>query len=197
MINKLIAVVFLFCFATTTLAQDVTDSLSDLATDLGELQKELDAIRNEQITTMEAALMSAGIGTAHWGSFGVSITTPKASIFSGASEAASKVSEVPEGTQLRVLDKVGSWYAVGLGSEMINGTTDARTGWVMASDVVPNSYAVSNSSELSVSDRIYDAMLEKVQQLKTKYDDNPHVIVKGFNIDISISPALSIGFEFK
>ncbi|HLJ20107.1 MAG TPA: hypothetical protein VKU84_07910 [Stellaceae bacterium] len=46
-------------------------------------------------------------------------------------------------------------------------------------------------------DRKRDALLKRATELRDKYRNNPYIEVKGFSIEIGISPSLTIDFEFK
>jgi len=46
-------------------------------------------------------------------------------------------------------------------------------------------------------DRKRDALLKRAADLRDKYRNNPYIEVKGFSIELGISPSLTIDFEFK
>jgi len=122
----------------------------------------------------------------------VTVTAPEAGVYSGAASNAKLIKKLSAGVNLPVLDKAAEWYAVDFGEK----EAGVQGGWMKAADVVPAMEFITYQSQ-TPAERAYDQVLEKVRKLKEKYDDNPYVRVTGFNIDISIPPALSIGFEFK
>jgi hypothetical protein len=46
-------------------------------------------------------------------------------------------------------------------------------------------------------DRLRDKLTAKAIALRNKYRNNPYILIKGFSIELGVSPSLSIDFEFK
>lgn len=169
-------------FPSALLAQGLDATLTELARELASLQKEVQAVSE---STQQYVKYTTGFGN-------VRVTAPEAGVYAGAAATADLIRKLPAGENLRVVDKAGDWYAV----EMSKQVGEMKGGWVNAADVVPFGTAMTEPSA-TPAEKAYDLVLEKVRRLKVKYDDNPYVRITGFNIDISLPPALSIGFEFK
>jgi hypothetical protein len=44
---------------------------------------------------------------------------------------------------------------------------------------------------------VRETLIEKAIKLRNNYQNNPYIVIKGFSIELGISPSLNIDFEFK
>jgi len=129
--------------------------------------------------------------TAARGPLGVGFVVPTKNsvpVKAGADDNSRVLFTIAQGQDFPVVDKVGSWYAI----EAAGG----RAGWVKASDVVPK---VSSSPSGSPSTPgTEEWLIQKAEEMRNKYKNNPYVFVKGFGVALSLTGlSLSLGFEFK
>lgn len=155
-------------------------AMSDLANDLADLQKDVELVSQKSAADSFATLRR------------VKITGKSVPVYKGAADFSGILTKLPEGKVLPVVDKAGEWYAVDL--EKTN--TGYASGWVNASSVVPETYSVQTKTT-SLTDIAYQKVMDKVKELKEKYQNNPYVRVTGFSVDVASPPAVSISFEFK
>ncbi|MBM4334202.1 MAG: hypothetical protein FJ117_23830 [Deltaproteobacteria bacterium] len=122
------------------------------------------------------------------------VTADKGTIYSGADAKTRPVEIVMKGEKFKVIDKIENWYAVSL-SKPVKGM---ESGWLKATQVVPEISPISTTPpEKSISELMYEKIVASVKALKDGYANNPYVTVKGFNVNISVPPSVSISFEFK
>jgi hypothetical protein len=125
----------------------------------------------------------------------VSVTADKGTVYIGADAKAPIVQTVQKGQKFKVVDKVSDWYAVAF-DQPVHGM---ETGWVKAAQVVPQTYFPISTAppDKSLTDRVYEKIVASVKAFRDRYETNPYVTVKGFSVDISVPPSVSISFEFK
>ena len=173
------------------------DAVRGLADDLAQIQALINESRRVQL---------AGQWADAYGKIGeVTVTKTFAKAKAGAAKNTATVAELRKGTKYRVIDRTEGWYAV----ELPASDGKLRAGWVHATDVVPQltpwnmpyhgpASAQQRPSETSaITDAIYRALMEKVAELRKKYENNPHFKAKGFEVSLGLSPSVSISFEFK
>lgn len=174
--------IVMIALPATSVGQDLSSTLTDLAEDLEGIQAELEAIER---TNLELVAAESG--------FAIAATEDSVPVYSGADVATDKIYEAMEGMNFRVINQANDWYAVQLPQAGSNGMT---TGWMNAASGVPN-IITPETPDPSLRDRLLQNMMERVQAMREKYENNPHIQVSGFNVEIGISPSLSIGFSFK
>jgi hypothetical protein len=118
------------------------------------------------------------------------ITKRQASVYKGADTDSGVLTKLPEGQSVPIVDKAGEWYAITFDNER-----KPLTGWVQAGAAVPEPVAFG-PHPLTGSD-VYEAAVEQLQVLKEKYSKNPYVRISGFSVEASLSPAVTVDFEFK
>ena len=156
--------------------KSLSEAMSVLAKDISSLQSNVDALGRKQWAYMPSRLR---------------IVRSQASIYRGADDDSGVLTKLPEGQTARIVDKAGDWYAIGLDQEV----KGQRAGWVPASSVVPEPVAFGPSP--INKDDIYESIMEQVSAFKEKYKQNPYIRITGFSVDVSLSPGVSVDFEFK
>ena len=158
------------------------ETLRELSADLADIQRAMaKAYQSEQLPTAPTT---------------VKVTSDNATVLSGANSTAKPLGFVGNGTNLKILDKVGEYYAVqGTGAEKWT------SGWIKADNVVPTSAgfipAFPPPTSPGVLDQIFDEAMAKLEALKVKYDKNKYVRVSGFSITLGIPPSATVDFELK
>lgn len=169
--------------------------MEDLASDLSQIQQTLQEAQEKQ--EMYQAYYKPGMFwlASDFGKIGkqVKVTANDAPIRAGASQKARTVANTSVGKMYNVLDKTGDWYAVRLDKPV--GGFDA--GWIKASDTVPVVPHMEPPSSSTQPRDIYDAVLDKVNKLKQKYNENPYLTVTGFTVNVGSPPSIGVNFEFK
>lgn len=154
----------------------LNEAMSTLAKDLSSLQRNVDALGKKQWAYMPSKLR---------------IVRPHTSVYRGADAKSGVLTRLPEGQTARIVDKAGEWYAIGLEQEV----KGQNTGWVSASSAAPEMIAFGPSP--INKDDLYEAIMEQVSAFKEMYSTNPYIKITGFSVDISLSPGVSVDFEFK
>ena len=176
-------------------------TMQEVASDLSAVHDELQAAyAAESVRNLVAeAMLNFTMAKENQGF--IEITKP-AHLYKGADVSAEFFQSVAEGMQFQYVDKVSDWYAVAL-EEPIEGFS---TGWVQAAQAVPvwdpvkieMIYAAGQSNRpKGVSDALYKRIVESVSSVREKYEENRHIAITGFSVDIGVPPAVSIQFEFK
>jgi hypothetical protein len=170
----------------------------ELARDLAELQQPIPAARQLSVRAV----------------------TDDSKVFAGASTDTRQIGRLAIGDEARVLDNTGGWYAIQLPNE-------SATGWVQARNVAPVAKTFSSaitaplrlseeqaaelfrSGQVSVGDDPFSqtetgwverqilSLLERASNFRDSYQSNPYVIVRGFDLNVTVPPSLGISFEFK
>jgi hypothetical protein len=170
--------------------------LEELARDLAELQQPVQVARQLSVRAI----------------------TDDSKVYAGASTATRQIGRLAIGDEAPVLDNTGGWYAIQLPNE--------SSGWVQARNVAPVAKTFSattgqlrlseeqaaelfRSGQLSVGDDPFSqnetgwverkilSLLERASNFRDAYQNNPYVIVRGFDLNVSVPPSLGISFEFK
>jgi hypothetical protein len=168
-------------------------TIDEVAKDLANLNQAV--LRAQQSSSVSIPVMTFGQ---------IRVTDDNAPIKAGAGRFTTTIDHARAGTVYPILDKAEGWYAVRTGEKSF--------GWIKASDVVPVT-STSQSWTPAVDkgfgrpqpaptpsgsvDMLYATIVAEVARLREKYRNNPHVFVKGFDVSITVPPALNIGFEFK
>lgn len=153
---------------------------------------------------------------ANWDAMGISfleVTRENANLFAGASINSGTKGSIPAGSELRVIDQAGEWYAVSLG----RGTS----AWVQAADVVPVPLAYQEEErdmrwlqdlrytpggfiaqpqgvdEPGWVDRKLQELLRSAGDMRDRYRDNPYIEVTGFSLIVGFPMSVSVDFDFK
>ncbi|MCC5812008.1 MAG: SH3 domain-containing protein [Ectothiorhodospiraceae bacterium] len=169
--------------------QQTTSSIPDevfdqLAAELAELHEALLLGQQEMVEASTTEFQQAPNS--------VTVTAERAPVRAGASDEADEIALLTQGEQLRVIDKVGEWYAVEY--------APMQSGWLSAEGVVPIGMLplVGPMEGIAAAQRrIFRNLVERAASLRDSYSNNPYLSVSGFSIDLSVPPALTISFEFK
>jgi hypothetical protein len=160
--------------------EKIPDSvIDDIARDLAVLQREVIKAGDKQ---------RGEVGVSYGPPAAVTVNKP-ATTRMGADKNASVSFKIPAGTTLPVLDKTQDWYAVQNKSKQV--------GWVSASDVTPVPSAHQTPPNQGGDEGLFRTLTEKASQMRDKYKNNPYVFVKGFTVNLSLVPSVSVDFEFK
>jgi len=163
-----------------------SQTLNEIADDLSTLERMVDET-NSMIQQYQQAKVSGVIPG------NLTVTSQNAVIHKGAGGQTAELTAVEEGASLKVIDKVGEWYAVSL-DKPVEGL---NTGWINSQEIVP-AVTVSPITEASFSsfmDRKFNDILAMVSKMKEKYKNNPYVRVAGFRI--GLPPSVQVEIEFK
>lgn len=165
-------------------------AMKELAGDLAKLHAEIQSIYQTEVMAMGVP----AVIDLYRPRF-VSVTADKGTIYTGADAKAAILQTVQKGQKLKVIDKVSDWYAVAF-DQPVHGMD---TGWVKAAQVVPQTYFPISTAppDKSFTERMYDKIVASIKVFRDIYETNPYVRVKGFSVDISVPPSVSISFEFK
>ena len=173
-------IVCLLLFSTANNADEAKQAYREIANDLANLKASIDnTYQIQSVSTYPRQL---------------TITANNAELLSGAGDDSKAIANATKGSTYHVLDKTSNWYAVALDKEVAG----QSAAWVNASNVAPvNTLATSPSQQKSYADKLYEEILEKVNNFKEKYKNNPYVTVTGFSVNIGVPPSVSVSFEFK
>lgn len=141
------------------------------------------------------------------------VTRESANLFAGASNSSETKGFIPAGSELRVIDQVGEWYAVSLGS--------GTSAWVQAADVVPRTIDLQDETpymrwmqdpalaqggvlaqpqgvdQPGWTERKIQELLRSASDMRDRYRDNQHIEVTGFSLVVGFPPSISVDFDFK
>jgi hypothetical protein len=157
--------------------------LEKLARDLAELQQ----------ASSRAAFAEASLG--------VRIVNNNSTVYAGAGKDTAPIATLEKGDQAPVIDNAGGWYAIQLPNE--------TSGWVQARDVAPimrklpsDPFAQAGGdygaeTQVGWLEEQIRSLLERASDFRNSYQNNPYVIVRGFDVNVSVPPSLGISFEFK
>lgn len=165
-------------------------AMTELAGDLAKLHAEIQSAYQTEIMAMGGPDV-IGMYRPRF----VNVTADKGTVYTGADAKAAIIQTVQKGQKFKIIDKVTDWYAVAF-DQPVHGMD---TGWVKAAQVVPQTYFPVSTvpPDKSFTDRIYEKIVASVKVFRDTYEKNPYVRVKGFSVDISVPPSVSISFEFK
>lgn len=182
-----ITVFIVFVFSNVN-AEEKTipkEAFDELAVELSKLHKEVMAIQ-------QTYFMKGMVAYGQYQPDYRFVLTKNTKIYSGAATFADPLYEKSHGAIFNVVDKMPGWYAVELG-ESVHGIS---VGWVQAGTGVPEIIAAVETSKQNVGGA-YEALTLAAKKFRDKFQNNPHIRVTGFSINISMSPGLSLDFEFK
>lgn len=173
------------------------EAMRGLADDLAQIQALINESRRAQLASQWPAM--------YRGLTEVTVTKSFATLKAGAAPNAPKIVDLKMGTTYKVIDSTDGWYAVQLPAS----SGKFNTGWLAAADVVPQltqstpyrgpapAQGQGPSDTNAITDAIYRALMEKVGELRKKYENNPHFVARGFSVSLGLSPSVAIEFDFK
>ena len=180
---------------------DFDRTMQGVAADLSALHAELQAAYTSEAASAEFSVAYWGNVYAPKGQAYLEVTTP-ALLYKGADVNAGSFQMVAEGEKFKFVDKVSDWYAVALEQPM----EGFSSGWVQAAQVVPvleagefnvTSFEGQSDPPQGVSDALYKQIVDSVSTFREKYEENRHIAITGFSVDIGIPPGVSVQFAFK
>lgn len=166
------------------------EAVRQLSKDLADLNREV--LRAQQVLQASSGVFRYPLKA--------TVTRKSVPVRLGASEIAKISFNAKEGETYGVLDKVGDWYAI---------QSQDQAGWVNASGVkvvllsggkifpaLEHAMAMVVPEE-RLMERIFRSLTESATKLREKYAQNPYFFVKGFSVNLGITPSVQLTFEFK
>lgn len=187
-----VAVIVVFCPTPGSADSSTIESTArELAIDLANIQQDLDRARTQPIISGHA-----------WGKtpLVLEVTADHAVVRAGADDKAPRVLTPKRGQLFNVVDRNGNWYAVvpKVQDEVLD---PKESGWIKANDARLFPVIVENGGRSTkpstTADDLYDRLQRKVLDLRQKYRNNPHILIRGFSIELGMVPSVSLAFEFK
>lgn len=186
MVTRLLVCLIVGFFSLPAQAQEPIPRsfLEDLARDLSELQPE----------------PSAG--------FDVGVVNDDTNVHSGIGTDTKIVGRLKAGDRATVIGQAGNWYGVVLPGKQVGwiqtpnlslarGSFSATRDEMLAAGEFRSDYEFLSADYGLFENRVL-TLLERAAAFRDTYRDNPYVVVRGFDISLSLTgPTLGMSFEFK